>query len=94
MKKILAGIFFFVVSGVACGNEGWVPYVYRPPIVVQPAPIVQNFQLVQYYNVPIVPQYVPVTTYQDVLVEHKVWCFHKRYEIVRIPQTVYVPVKY
>lgn len=96
MKKLLAGMVLFVVGycGSAYGDEGWVPYVYRPPVVVQPAPIVQNFQLIQYYNIPMVPQYAPVTTYQDILIEHKVWCFHKRYEVVRVPQTVYVPVKY
>lgn len=100
MKRLLVGIFLSFAGLSAYGDEGWGPYTYRSPIMVQQAPVVQNFQLVQnYYAVPspvaiMVPQYVPVTTYQDMLVEHKVWCFYKRYEIVRVPQTVYIPVKY
>jgi hypothetical protein len=90
MKKILAGILLIFATSCAYGDE-WVPYVYRPP--VQQIQVVQNFQMVPYY-VPVVVSYVPVTVYQNVLVEHKIWCLHKRYEIVNIPQTVYVPVKY
>lgn len=93
MKKLLVGMLLFVCGGVAMGDEGWGPYVYNPPVISQPVQVVQNIQFVPYY-VMVTPQYVPVTTYQNILVEHKVWCFHKRYEIVRVPQTVYVPVKY
>lgn len=99
MKKLLAIVFLFCVGycGNVSGDEGWVPYVYRPPVVVQQAPTVQ---MVPYYYVvpvpvmvPLAPQYVSVTGYQNVLVERRYHCFFKRYEVVSIPQTVYIPIK-
>lgn len=102
MKKILVAGFLFCAGycGNVNGDEGWVPYVYRPPVMVQQAPIVQ---MVPYYYavpvpvavmVPLAPQYVPVTSYQNVLVERRYHCFFKRYEMVSVPQTVYVPNRY
>jgi len=95
MKKLLVGMLLLVAGSSARGDE-WVPYVYRTPIIVaQQVPVVQAIQMVPfYYSVPVVPQYVPVTSYQNVLVEHRHHCFFKRYEVVTIPQTVYVPVRY
>ena len=86
-----------VVSSVRA--DEWVPYVYRPPVVA-----VQNFQAISVpvpvfypYFVPVVavaPQYVSVTTYQNVLVERRYCYFLKRFEVVSIPQTQYVPIRY
>ena len=100
MKKLLFAIILLVSGNMCYGNE-WVPYVYHSPIVVNnQIPVIQNYPVVpapvQYY-VPIAPvtfYYVPVTTYQNVLVEQKLWCFHKKYTIASVPQTIYVPVKY
>jgi len=93
-------LFVAVLGGNIYGDEGWGPYVYRPPVVVQQAPIVQ---MVPYYYVvpvpvvtmvPLAPQYFPVTTYQNVLVERRYHCFFKRIEVLTVPQTVYVPIRY
>jgi hypothetical protein len=102
MKKLCALVFLLVagLGGNVYGDDGWGPYVYRSPVLVQPAPIVQ---MVPYYHVvpvpvvvmvPLAPQYFPVTTYQNVLVERRYHCFLKRYEVVSVPQTVYVPIRY
>jgi len=101
MKKILIGAFLIVagLNGGVYGDEGWGPSVYRAPIVNQPAPIIQIVPYYYYYvpmvtMVPSVPQYVPMTTYQNVLVERRYHCFFKRYEVLTVPQTVYVPNRY
>jgi hypothetical protein len=100
MKRLLLAVMLCFAGINANGDEGWGPYVYQSPIVAQQAPIVQNFQLVRnYYAVPspvaiMVPQYVPVTTYQNVLVERRYHCLFKRYEVVSVPQTLYVPIRY
>lgn len=100
MKKLLAVVFLFCAGccGSVYGDEGWGPYVYQSPVVVQQAPVVQ---MVPYYYtvpvvqmVPLVPHYVPVTTYQNVLVERRYHCFFKRYEVLSVPQTLYVPYRY
>ena len=101
MKKLLAVAFLFCAGycGNVHGDEGWVPYVYQAPIVQQ-APLVQ--MVPYYYAVPVpvpvmvpsAPQFVPVTVYQNVLVERRYACFFKRYEVLSVPQTVYVPNKY
>lgn len=95
MKKLLAGLLMSVAGMSAHGGE-WVPYVYQAPVMVQPAPVVA----VPYYYAPMVtmvpmaPQYVPVTLYQNVLVERRCWTLLKKTEVVSVPQTVYVPVRY
>ena len=99
MKKLLVGIFLSFAGMNANGDDEWGPYVYRSPIMVQQAPIVQNFQAIQYYAptvmiAPYVPQYVPLTTYQNFLVERRYCCFFKRYEVLSVPQTLYVPNRY
>lgn len=100
MKKILAGILLFVAGlrGNVYGNE-WGPYVYQAPMVSQVVTVVPQVPVIQYYvpvvaMVPLVPQYIPVTSYQNVLMERRYHCFFKRYEMVTVPQTVYVPIKY
>lgn len=102
MKKLLAIVFLLVagLSGNVYGDEGWGPYVYLAPVLVQPAPIVQMVPCYYIIPVPVVamvplaPQYFPVTTYQNVLVERRYRCFFKRYEVLSVPQTVYVPIRY
>lgn len=98
MKKILAGMLLFVAGNVAVGDEGWGPYVHQSPVAVQQAPVVQMVPYHYYVPVvtmvPYVPQYVPVTSYQNVLVERRYCCFFKRYEVLTVPQTVYVPNRY
>jgi hypothetical protein len=100
MKRLLLAVMLCFAGMRANGDEGWGPYTYKSPIVAQQAPIVQNFQLVQnYYAVPspveiMVPQYVPVTIYQNVLVERRYHCFFKRIEVLSVPQTLYVPYRY
>jgi hypothetical protein len=101
MKKLLAAAFLICAGccGSVNGDEGWGPYVYQPPISIQQAPAVQNFQMIQYYAptvimAPVVPLFVPVTSYQNVVVERRYCCFFKRYEVVTLPQTVYVPNRY
>jgi hypothetical protein len=100
MKRLLLVVMLCFAGISANGDEGWAPYIHQSPVMVQQAPIVQNFQLVQnYYAVPspvtiMVPQYLPVTTYQNVVVERRYHCFFKRYEVVSVPQTLYVPIRY
>ena len=100
MKKILAGMFLFVagLGGDIYGNE-WGPYVYQAPIVSQVVTVVPQVPVIQYYvpvvaMVPLVPQYIHVTSSQNVLVERRYYCFLKRYEVLAVPQTVYVPNRY
>lgn len=88
---------FFMVLGSSCYANEWIPYNnYRP--ISQP---VVNLTAIQQYPVvtvpvvvPLVVPYVPVVTYDSVLVEHKQWCLFKKYKIVNIPRVQYVPVKY
>jgi hypothetical protein len=101
MKKLLAAGFLFFAGccGNIYGDEGWGPSVYRAPIVSQQAPVVQNFQMIQHYAptvlvAPVVHYFVPVTVYQNILVERRYTCFFKRIEVVSAPQTLYVPIKY
>jgi len=98
MKKLLAGAFLIVagLSGSIYGDEGWGPYIYRAPIVNQPAPIIQ---MVPYYYyvpavtmVPVVTQYAPVVKYENVVVETHSWCLLKKYQMVSVPRVVYVPI--
>ena len=86
MKKLLAGLLMSVAGASAHGGE-WMPYVYQAPVVIQQAPVVP------YYYVPMVTM-VPVTLYQNVLVERRCWTLLKKTEVVSVPQTVYVPVRY
>ena len=85
MKKLCAIVFLCVagLGGNVYGDEGWGPYVYRAPVLVQPAPIVQMVPYYYFVPVPVpvvllAPQYFPVTTYQNVLVERRYHCYFKR----------------
>jgi hypothetical protein len=103
MKKLL--VAGFLLCAGCCvnvyGDEGWGPSVYRAQLVNQQAPVVQNFQNIHYYYyapgvtiAPAVHYFVPVTVYQNILVERRYTCFFKRIEVVSAPQTLYVPIKY
>jgi hypothetical protein len=70
------------------------PYVYQAPVVIQQAPVVPYYYVPMVTMVPVAPQYVPVTLYQNVLVERRCWTLLKKTEVVSVPQTVYVPVRY
>jgi hypothetical protein len=99
MKRLLLVVVLCFAGINANGDEGWGPYIHQSPIMVQQAPVVQNFQVIQYYAptvmmAPSVPQYVPVTTYQNVVVERRYHCFFKRIEVLSVPQTLYVPYRY
>jgi hypothetical protein len=96
MKSLFYGIILIMACGSVCEAQVYgeirpiVPYVYYG---------VPYYYTPQTVMVPVAPpqpviQYVPVTTYQNVLVEKKEWCLLKKYEIVPLYQTVYIPVKY
>lgn len=96
MKFLIVFLSVFC-SSLCYGNE-WVPY-RQYPVQNQLAPV----QYVQYPQYPavlvpvVIPMsvyYVPVVTYQSVLVEHKQWCMFKRYEIVNLPKIDYLPVRF
>jgi len=95
MKKLLAATFLFCAGccGSVYGDEGWVPYVYRAPIVNQQAPAIQYYAPAVTIA-PSVPLFVPVTSYQNILVERRYCCFFKRIEVVSVPQTFLVPIRY
>jgi hypothetical protein len=93
MKTMFLGLVLSCAGLTANGSE-WIPYV--PNSVVQPV-VMQQPVMIQYVYVPVVPpapQYVPVTSYQNVLVERRYHCFFKRIEVLSVPQTVYVPIRY
>lgn len=79
MRIVVWAILCLMCSSVMA--QEWVPYV--PP---QQPVVVQNV-VVQ----PYVMNYVPVVTYQNIVVERGLWCFHKRYENVVVPRVQYVP---
>lgn len=90
-------VFCLMACGsVSYANE-WVPYrEYRPvaPVAVQ-LPVMQQYPVVAVpVVVPLVVPYVPVVTYDSILVEQKQWCLFKRYEIVNVPRVSYIPVRY
>ena len=77
MRIVLGAILCLMCSSAFC--QEWIPYVPPNPVVVQAV------------VPPVVLNYVPVVTYQNVLVERGLWCFHKRYENVVVPKIQYVP---
>ena len=77
-------------------NE-WVPYdTYRVPRVSSPVvqlPMIQQYPVIAVpVIVPLMVPYVPVVTYDSILVEQNQWCLFKRYEWVRVPRVHYVPM--
>lgn len=97
MKLLLAAVLM-CASSVAYANE-WVPYRSYPVAPAAPIMPVQP-QAIQYPSVavpvvvPLWIPFVPVVTYDSVMVEHKQWCLFKRYEIVNVPRLHYVPIRY
>lgn len=92
MKNLVLGIFLVCCLGSSSMAQEWVPYrEYRPvaPVAVQ-LPVIQQYPVIA---VPLVVPYVPVITYDSVLVEHKQWCLFKRYEWVQIPRIYYMPIR-
>lgn len=92
--KTIAVLCLMVCGSVCCANE-WVPYrEYRPvaPVAVQ-LPAIQQYPVVAVpVVVPLMVPYVPVVTYDSILVEQKQWCLFKRYEWVQVPRVQYVPM--
>jgi hypothetical protein len=90
MKKLLA-IIFLIYSVSSADASEWVPYVYHAPSIIQ-APPVQYIPYTYYVPSTVMVPVVPVVSYQNVVVEHRCWHLFKKYEVVRVPQTFYVPV--
>lgn len=94
MRYIIVALLMIMCCDNAKANE-WVPYAGN-----RPTPYVQPLIPIYYYSpqilvVPVAPQpiqYVPITTYSNVVVERPVWCLFKRYDIVPVANTVYLPV--
>ena len=97
MKTLYAGMIFLFLSMSNVNANEWVPYdTYRVPRVSSP---VVQLPMIQQYPVSAVPvivplmvPYVPVVTYDSILVEQNQWCLFKRYEWVRVPRVQYVPM--
>lgn len=94
MKKIVLSIvLMFVAEGVGHCDE-WVPYGSN--MLATP---VQKIEYVPYYYnvpyvtmVPLVKTYVPIVKYENRIVEVNSWCCFKNYQVVAVPQIVYVPI--
>ena len=93
IKTLMLTMMMFVCgAGMRVNGNEWVPYVNMVPS--QSIPTVQvPVQVVPVYYY-VAPQYVPVTVYQNVVVEYKQWCLLKKYEVVSVPRVMYVPVRY
>ena len=94
MMKYCAMVFL-MIAGSSCYANEWVPYNnYRP--INQPVvhlPVIQQYPVVAVpVVVPLMVPYVPVVTYDSILVEQKQWCLFKRYEWVQVPRVQYVPM--
>lgn len=96
MKMLLAFIVCVSLCFDARANE-WIPYrTFQPQIsapIQQQAPLQYPVPLTTIV-VPLYIPYVPVVTYDSIIVEHKQWCLFKRYEIINVPKVQYVPIKY
>ncbi len=95
--KTLVVMLTMVCGSVCCANE-WVPYTHRlpsAPVSNMQLPVMTQYPVAPVYVVvPLVVPYVPVVTYDSVLVEQKQWCLFKRYEIINVPRVNYVPARY
>lgn len=95
MRTLL--IVCLIICGSVCCADEWVPYIPQPIVVPQPLYQTPTPQYPAYpvaVVVPVMVPYVPVVTYQSVLVEHRQWCLFKRYETVTIPRITYLPARY
>lgn len=93
MKSLLL-VLLMMICAVSEGGEWVSAGEIRPIQYFQPAPV--YYYSPQIVIVPVAPpqqiQYVPVTTYTSVVVERPHWCLLKRYEVVPVANTVYLPV--
>ena len=97
MKTLYAGMIFLFLSMSNVNANEWVPYdTYRVPRVSSPVvqlPMIQQYPVIAVpVIVPLMVPYVPVVTYDSILVEQNQWCLFKRYEWVRVPRVQYVPM--
>lgn len=96
MKSIL--VCCLMICGSACFGNEWVPYAHRLPNVPvsnTQLPMIQQYPVAPVYVViPLMVPYIPVVTYESILVEQKQWCLFKRYEIINVPRINYVPARY
>ena len=91
MKSLFYGIILMIICGSTC--EAQVYGEIRPMQYFQPVPV--YYYAPQVIVVPVVAlpvQYVPITTYSNVVVEKQHWCLFKKYEVVPVANTVYLPV--
>lgn len=93
MKNFILAILIMLICNQVHANE-WIG-----AREIKPSMVYNQYGPYYYYSsqtviVPVVPrlEYVPVTTYQNVVVEKYTCCLIKRYEIVPVINTVYVPV--
>lgn len=93
MNKFIVFVFCVLFCSVCVGNE-WVPYRPYVPVVTQPIQPTQYPSFQVPVVVPLYVPYVPVVTYNSIIVEHKQWCLFKRYEIINVPKVQYVPIRY
>lgn len=93
MKTLYAGMIFFILTTTSTNANEWVPY---NPQRIQPIvqlPMIQQYPVVAVpVIVPLMVPYVPVVTYDSILVEHSQWCLFKRYEWVQVPRVHYIPM--
>lgn len=97
MKKLLVGMIFLFLTMSSINANEWVPYnPQRTQAVASPVvqlPMIQQYPVVAVpVIVPLMVPYVPVVTYDSILVEQSQWCLFKRYEWVRVPRVQYVPM--
>ena len=97
MKTLYVGMIFLFLSMSSVNANEWVPYnVYRTQGVATPIvqlPMIQQYPVVAVpVVVPLMVPYVPVVTYDSILVEQNQWCLFKRYEWVQMPRVHYVPM--
>ena len=93
MKTLKPGMVILFLSMSNVNANEWVPYnAQRIQPVVQ-LPMIQQYPVIAVpVIVPLMVPYVPVVTYDSILVEQSQWCLFKRYEWVRVPRVHYVPM--
>jgi hypothetical protein len=93
MKILYAGMIFLFLSISNVNANEWVPYIPQRIQPVVQLPMIQQYPIVAVpVIVPLMVPYVPVVTYDSILVEQNQWCLFKRYEWVQVPKIHYVPM--
>jgi hypothetical protein len=97
MKMLYAGMIFLFLSMSNTNANEWIPYnEYRTQVVATPVtqlPMIQQYPVIAVpVIVPLMVPYVPVVTYDSILVEQRQWCLFKRYEWVQVPRVHYIPM--